>query len=1308
MRIRPIVLTGLAALGLAACSDQRAPTSPEGAQPLAAISDGAHTVNGAAGNPDFFFLPPLQPSPRTNANFDPGHFNPHLSPTVKICNGRGLNASGDDCATPLMKNNQPVVFQAVRGWDGLPDWVDPEQYHVLWRTRDYKLVADGRHAYRILVKVGRVLLGFLDVVPTNQLLGALRITAGGQDVGWLDDLVIPIRFRIESGALCPPTYAEGCVKTSVAAAAGVADTIILPSGAAALVIPAGAVAPGDVVDIEATEQLPPYTGQCLPPSLLGQSDGCYSFSATDVATQQPYTFVSPVKVEICVAIPDAMTPAQADLLRLFKYNPTDGVQQWPWAEPTEIDCSTYSPLEPTGGGLGAAALRTLGRWAARLLAPRPLYAAAFGLPPKGIGGDGTKFSDFGGGLESSIAPYHWTDDPQLPTGTAIYDSVVVRDAAGNPVSGVHVTFRVETGGGKVTATAQDVPADSVIVTTDADGLAGSVWTLGPAAGTNTLTASAYEYVGSPVAFTATATAAIPAACNGVTEIPAIECAALVALYNATDGPHWYERTGWLQTTTPCGWYGVSCVDGRVDTLWLHANRLSGTIPSEIGDLTALKSLQLDSNLALSGTIPASIGNLSQLSTIYMPFDALTGPLPSSLNNLTHLADLNLSFNQLTGEIPDNLGNPAALQSLSLAGNRFSGAIPTWLGSLSRLYHLDLSNNELSGAVPGALGGLAELRYLALTGNQLTGEIPAQLGGLGNLQFLYLDQNGLSGAIPAALGGLTGLQALRLYHNQLSGAIPSSLGGLTGLEVLDLRENQLTGAIPSELGALAMLDQLYLSTNQLTGTIPSSLGNLTRLRAFMADGNQLTGQIPATLGDLTQLEGFRLESNQLTGLVPLEVALVGGKIYSGNCTFTPGNAGLYVPDTPAYRAADVHQYGSICGVPFTFVPVGSVEVTPAGARAEVGGAAAAFSAVARDAQGNPIPGVEFSWGGYTGIAQATEDGVYEARGTGQETIYVAGGDTGYAVVTAVQPGVPHVTDWAYSYTPSNAIERGFLTFGANDIYASGALGTVARWDGASWNVMPTDVSTYLYALWGTGPQDIFAVGAGGTITHYNGWSTMTWSTQPSGTTGDLTAVWGASKKDVYAGGTVSASGVPTATVLLHFDGANWSPVSGLPACNGFGINAIWGSSSQNVFASCGTGTILHYNGSAWTAVTPVAQNLYALWGVAPDTVYAVGTNGYLLRYRAGTWEVLTSDALSGLTDPATLHGLWGTSSDDFYAVGLARTSTFYHSVVYRYDGSTGRWIATSLGNGWQAFGITGYGSSNAYVIGSGSVLYIGTR
>ena len=78
---------------------------------------------------------------------------------------------------------------------------------------------------------------------------------------------------------------------------------------------------------------------------------------------------------------------------------------------------------------------------------------------------------------------------------AIAPSVKVTDGNGNPVAGVAVTFAIASGGGSITG---------ANATTDASGIAqvGS-WTLGTAAGPNTLTATSAGLTGSPVTFTAT-------------------------------------------------------------------------------------------------------------------------------------------------------------------------------------------------------------------------------------------------------------------------------------------------------------------------------------------------------------------------------------------------------------------------------------------------------------------------------------------------------------------------------------------------------------------------------------------------------------------------------------------------------------------------------------------------------------------------------------------------------------------------------------------------------------------------------------
>ena len=81
---------------------------------------------------------------------------------------------------------------------------------------------------------------------------------------------------------------------------------------------------------------------------------------------------------------------------------------------------------------------------------------------------------------------------------------------------------------------------------------------------------------------------------------------------------------------------------------------------------------------------------------------LSGTLPTQLGNLGGLTRLDLSGNRLTGSIPAQLGSLAALEGLDLSGNRLTGSIPMQLGGLTKLRTLGLSGNTLMGCVPNAL------------------------------------------------------------------------------------------------------------------------------------------------------------------------------------------------------------------------------------------------------------------------------------------------------------------------------------------------------------------------------------------------------------------------------------------------------------------------------------------------------------------------------------------------------------------------------------------------------------------------------
>lgn len=392
--------------------------------------------------------------------------------------------------------------------------------------------------------------------------------------------------------------------------------------------------------------------------------------------------------------------------------------------------------------------------------------------------------------------------------------------------------------------------------------------------------------------------------NGSTNQGAVatDRAALVALYNATDGGNWARNDNWLSGQPLGEWHGIVTNDeGRVSKISLAQNLLIGELTSEVTELTELTHLDLRRN-------------------------ELIGEIPDDLDDLINLDSLSLANNLLSGEIPAELGNLPNLESLSLESNQLRGDIPVELSGLSRLESLSIGDNQLRGDIPAAIGDLTNLRSLTLSGNQLGGDIPEELGSLTNLTHLDLRLNWLSGEIPAKVGSLVNLKHLNLGRNQLSGPIPTAIGDLSSLELLSLRANELDGQIPAEVGNLASLTHLDLSENQLDGQIPPELAKLDELINLYLSGNTFTGCIPVELQEVANndLDETGLPACGLT--VVMSVQATGIQIRIGSpiavtATFSEPATGFTIGDVTVTSGTASNFAGSDGDTVYTF------DVTP---------------------------------------------------------------------------------------------------------------------------------------------------------------------------------------------------------------------------------------------------------------------------------------------------------------------------------------------------------------------------------------------
>ena len=157
---------------------------------------------------------------------------------------------------------------------------------------------------------------------------------------------------------------------------------------------------------------------------------------------------------------------------------------------------------------------------------------------------------------------------------------------------------------------------------------------------------------------------------------------LIALYDATNGDAWTNNSNWCSDADLSEWYGVyTDYQGRVMSIDLSSNNLTGSLPDEIGNLEVLWTLNLYNN-ELTGEIPVSIGKLTELRNLDLSQNQLTGGLPSEMGNMQNLVYSYLSNNQLTGTVPESLGRLTSLEYMNFGKNMLSGDLPQAVTSSS--------------------------------------------------------------------------------------------------------------------------------------------------------------------------------------------------------------------------------------------------------------------------------------------------------------------------------------------------------------------------------------------------------------------------------------------------------------------------------------------------------------------------------------------------------------------------------------------------------------------------------------------------
>ena len=203
-----------------------------------------------------------------------------------------------------------------------------------------------------------------------------------------------------------------------------------------------------------------------------------------------------------------------------------------------------------------------------------------------------------------------------------------------------------------------------------------------------------------------------------------------------------------------------------------------SIPKSVGDMTALKMLQMERGPLANAS---GLTKLPSLKVLYLKFNKLES-VPEALGSV-NLIQLNLAFNRLK-KLPDSMWTNIYMKKLDLSNN-FLSTIPLEIAFAESLGTLRISNNSFQA-------------------------IPAVVFTMKSLQNLYLDGNNIT-YVGEEIGNLKELADLTLHNNVQIRSIPSAIGAIRRLDYFDIRNNTIA-ALPEEIANLPLRIGLYLSNN----------------------------------------------------------------------------------------------------------------------------------------------------------------------------------------------------------------------------------------------------------------------------------------------------------------------------------------------------------------------------------------------------------------------------------------------------------------------------------------------------------------
>ncbi|PKK89329.1 MAG: hypothetical protein CVV64_14795 [Candidatus Wallbacteria bacterium HGW-Wallbacteria-1] len=228
-----------------------------------------------------------------------------------------------------------------------------------------------------------------------------------------------------------------------------------------------------------------------------------------------------------------------------------------------------------------------------------------------------------------------------------------------------------------------------------------------------------------------------------------------------------------------------------------------------------------------------------------------------------------------------------------------------------------------------------------------------------------------------------------------------------------------------------------------------------------------------------------------------------------------------------------------------------------------------------------------------------------------------------------------------------------------------------------------------AVWAEGPDFVFVCGENGLLSRHGDNLDIFY---PPMTTWTLNAIDGVNTAEVWSVGDGGS--------VLRYDGMAWTnPVPAatttLAAIDFQGVAAF---ADNDVWMVGSNQSIVHYDGTDFTIVMTgeAGKRLNVIKGFASNNIYAAGDDGAMFHYDGTTWAPMPSGQAINIQD------IWGFPTGDLWAVGSSATAT---GMVIRYIPPLAQWQEVATGSGYGFNTIWGFTSTDLYIAGdSGLVMH----